>query len=123
LRELKYSRISLSIVSDRPTAAFVLSLIAGICYLAVGILFALAGAVLGSVTGSLVPGLGAVFLVILSIGLVSGVLMVVGALLMRSNEKPKVRTGSLLVLVFTLVGALFTAGGLIVGSFWGLPGR
>ena len=106
----------LSLVSERPTVAFVLSLIAGICYLVVGILFALAGAVVGGVPGSLVPGLGAVFLVILSIGLVSGVLMVVGAVVMRSTDRSRVRTGSVLVLIFTLVGLLFTAGGLIVAS-------
>ncbi len=68
-------------MSGRPTVAFVLSLIAGICYLVVGFLFVLAGDVLGGVPGSLVPGLGAVFLVIFSIGLISGVLMVVGAVL------------------------------------------
>ncbi|TLX99607.1 MAG: hypothetical protein E6K90_06220 [Thaumarchaeota archaeon] len=83
-------------MSERPTVAFVLSLIAGICYLVVGILFALAGAVVGGVPGSLVPGLGAVFLVILSIGLVSGVLMVVGAVVMRSTDRSRVRTGSVL---------------------------
>ena len=104
----------LSLVSERSTVAFVLSLIAGICYLVVGILFALAGAVVGGVPGSLVPGLGAVFLVILSIGLISGVLMVVGAVVTRSTDRPRVRSGSVLVLIFTLVGLLFTAGGLIV---------
>jgi len=109
-------------VSDRPTAAFVLSLIGGICYLVVGILLASASAVLGSVAGSLVPGLGGVFVVFLSVGLVSGLLMLVGALRMRSNDKSRVRTGSVLVLVFTLVGALFTAGGLIVGFFLGVAG-
>src|SRR3989454_942341 len=40
----------LSFVSERPSVAFVLSLIAGICYLVVGILFALAGAVVGGLT-------------------------------------------------------------------------
>ena len=112
----------LSLVSERPTVAFVLSLIAGICYLVVGILFALAGAVVGGVPGSLVPGLGAVFLVILSIGLISGVLMVVGAVAMRSTDRSRVRTGSVLVLIFTLVGLLFTAGGLIVGFILGIAG-
>ena len=112
----------LSLVSERATVAFVLSLIAGICYLVVGILFALAGAVVGGVPGSLVPGLGAVFLVILSIGLISGVLMVVGAVVMRSTDRSRVRTGSVLVLIFTLVGLLFTAGGLIVGSILGIAG-
>ena len=67
------------------------------------------------------PGL-VVFLVILSIGLISGALMVVGAVLMRSTDRSRVRTGSVLVLIFTLVGLLFTAGGLIVGFILGIAG-
>ena len=57
-----------------------------------------------------------------SIGLVSGVLMVVGAALMFSKDTSRLRTGSALVLVFTLIGALFTAFGLMVGFVMGMIG-
>src|SRR2546428_11737954 len=48
--------------------------------------------------------------------------MVVGAVLMRSTDRSRVRTGSVLVLIFTLVGLLITAGGLIVGFILGMAG-
>ena len=111
----KYRRTSLSQVSARLFAPL-LSLFAGIVYVLVVILFALGETVFQERTGG---GPGLLFL---SIGLVSGVLMVVGAALMFSKDTSRLRSGSVLVLVFTLIGALFTAFGLMVGFVMGMIG-
>jgi hypothetical protein len=98
-------------------------MIGGIIYLIVGIIVAAAAAFIGSIVG--VAGYGVGGLAIASvgaIGLVSGILMVVGAVMMNSSNKSKVRTGSVLVLLFTLIGAIFTLGGFLIGFILGLIG-
>ncbi len=52
------------------------------------------------------------------IGLVSGIIMIIGAAMMNSDDRSKVRTGSILVLLFTIIGALFTLGSSSSGSYW-----
>lgn len=83
-------------------------MIAGIIYLIAGLLI---------VTVSAVDG---------GIGLVCGVVMIVGSVIMNSENRSRIRTGAILVLVFTIIGALYTLVGLIgfvlgvVGSIIGL---
>lgn len=110
-------------MAEKPTAAFVLSLIGGIIYLLIGVLVAVVVAFLGSISG--LPGFrmaGFAMAGIGGIGLVSGILMIVGAVMMNSSAKSRVQAGSIIVLVFTLVGALFTLGGLLVGFVLALVG-
>jgi len=110
-------------VAERPTAAFVLSLIGGILYLIFGLIIAVAGAFVGSFTTLIgFPGIGLAIAVVGAIGLVSGVIMVIGAGMMNAVEKSKVTTGSILVLVFTIIGAVFTLGGFIIGFILALIG-
>ena len=110
-------------MGERPTAAFVLSLIGGILYLLFGLLVAAASAFIGSIAGLAGLGVsGATIALIGSIGLISGILMIVGAAMINSSNKSRVRMGSILVLVFALVGALFTFGGLVIGFIMALVG-
>ncbi|HEV2225247.1 MAG TPA: hypothetical protein VGR56_00420 [Nitrososphaerales archaeon] len=110
-------------MAEKPTAAFVLSLIGGIIYLLVGIIVAAAAAFIGSIVGLAGYGVGGLAVASVgAIGLVSGILMLVGAVMMNSSNKSKVRTGSVLVLLFTLIGALFTLGGFLIGFILGLIG-
>lgn len=110
-------------MAEKPTAAFILSLIGGIIYLLVGALIAVGAAFIGSVAG--LAGAGAIGLAVVavgSIGLVSGVVMIIGAAIMNTSDKSRVKTGSILVLVFTLIGAIFTVGGFLVGFILALIG-
>lgn len=110
-------------MGDEPTAAFVLSLIGGVTYLIIGLFVAIAAAFMGSIAGMV--GLGMVVLAAAAvggIGLLSGIPMIVGSMMMRSPSKSLVRTGSVVLLVFTLVGALFTVGGLPIGFIPALVG-
>jgi hypothetical protein len=104
-------------MAEKPTAAFILSLLGGIFYLLVGIGLAAISSVF-----AFVPMAGLAIAAIAGIGLLSGILMIVGAVMMNTSNKSRVRTGSILVLVFTLVGAIFTAGGAVIGFILALIG-
>ena len=108
-------------MGEKPTAAFVLSLIGAIFYILIGIGVAALAAVFGSILG--IAGAGAFGLGIAlvgAVGLVSGIVMIIGAAMMYSSDRSRVRTGS--VLVFTLVGAIFTFGGAVIGFILALIG-
>lgn len=110
-------------MAEKATAAFVLSLIGGIIYFLIGALVAVVAAFIHTI-----PGVGEIAIAGLAvaavggIGLVSGVLIIIGSAMMNSSVRSRVRTGSIIVLVFTLVGAPFTAAGLIVGLLLGIVG-
>jgi len=106
-------------MADKPTAAFALSLIGGIFILLGGIVIAAAG----SWVGMLGFGLGASVLVGLGVfGLICGILTILGAVWINSGEKSKVRTGSVLVLIFSILSWVGAAGGFVIGFLLGLIG-
>jgi hypothetical protein len=109
-------------VVEKPTAAFVLSLIGGILYLLIGFAVAVLVGFLGLLASFAIPIAGFAIAIIGGIGLVSGILMIVGASMMNSSDVGRVRTGSVLVLIFLLVGALFTFGGAVIGFLLALIG-
>lgn len=110
-------------MAEKPTAAFVLSLIGAIIYLLVGIFIAAASALVGSMVGFAGAAMaGLAVAVVGGIGLVSGAIMLVGAIMMNSSDRSRVKTGAILVLVFTLVGAIFTVGGFVIGFILALVG-
>lgn len=112
-------------MSEKPTAAFILSLIGGILILLAGIVFAAFFGILG-VAMFFVPGIGiplAGFLIVLGIlGLIFGILVIVGALMINSGEKRRVTTGSIIVLVFSILSLFTVGGGFIIGFILGLIG-
>jgi zinc-ribbon domain len=104
-------------MAERPTAAFILSLLGAIFYLIGG----LGVAAIASIA-LIIPIAGLAIFAIGLVGIVSGVIMLIGAAMMNSSDKGRVRTGSVLVLVFLLIGAIFTIGGLFIGFLLALIG-
>jgi hypothetical protein len=97
-------------VQPKPTAAFALSLLAG--------LFTLIGAFLASAIGSLlVPGFPSNLLLIW--GSVAGILTLAGSWLLFNNAAQR-KLGSTLVLVFSILSMNFI--GLILGLIGGFLG-
>ncbi|MEM2176747.1 MAG: DUF6114 domain-containing protein [Archaeoglobaceae archaeon] len=112
-------------MGEKPTAAFILSLIGGILILLAGIVFAVVFGILGAAL-SIVPGIGVPlggFLIGVGIlGLIFGILVIVGALMINSGEKGRVTTGSIIVLVFSILSLFVVGGGFIIGFILGLIG-
>jgi hypothetical protein len=114
-------------MGEKPTAAFVLSLIGGIIILLVGVFVTIAALAIGAYTdyfGGLydVSGLGTLLLIFAIFGLVCGILVVAGAAMMYSEKIGRVRAGAILVLIFSILSWFGTTGGLIVGFILGLIG-
>ena len=97
-------------VEPKPTAAFALSLLAGI--------FTLVGAFIATtITSLLVPGFPSDLLLIW--GSIAGILVLVGSWLLYSNAAQR-KLGSTLVLVFSILSMNFI--GLILGLIGGFLG-
>ena len=97
-------------VEKKPTAAFALSILAGI--------FTLVGAFLASaITSLLVPGFPSDMLLIW--GSIAGVLVLIGSWLLYNNAAQR-KLGSTLVLVFSILSMNFI--GLVLGLIGGFLG-
>ncbi len=112
-------------MGEKPTAAFVLSLVGGILIIIGGLVAAIISAVIGGAFG-LIPGLewlGGLIIVLGVLGLVFGIIVVVGAIMINSGVPEKVRMGSIIVLIFSIL-SLFVGGtgGFIIGFILGLIG-
>ncbi|MEM3769977.1 MAG: hypothetical protein QXG76_02160 [Candidatus Bathyarchaeia archaeon] len=127
----------MKILGEKPTVAFALSLVGAILIiiqsvlvLVYAIFLSMVGGFIGQFAG-MVPGMegvsGAIgafflmFLIICIVGLVFGILVLVGALMINSGEKDKVRKGSIMVLIFSIL-SLFTASGFYIGFILALIG-
>lgn len=118
--------------SDRPTAAFAVSLIAGILIL-------INGAVLGAVSSFIgplvaaggsgpgpVPGAGQAMMVssilgfLMAVGVVLGIVVIVAAVMLYRNPAQKTLWG-VLVLVLSIV-SIFVGGGFLLGLILGVIG-
>ncbi|MEM3565622.1 MAG: hypothetical protein QXK47_02120 [Candidatus Bathyarchaeia archaeon] len=114
----------MKILGEKPTAAFALSLVGAIFM----ILGGLVSAILASIAGgflSIVPGmewLGGALLIFGILGLIFGILVLVGAVMINSGERDKVRTGSIIVLIFSILNLIFGSGGFFIGFILGLIG-
>jgi len=106
-------------MADKPTAAFVLSLVGGIFIVIGGVLYVAAA----SWIGVLGFGLGASVLAVLGVfGLVCGIMTILGAVWINSGEKDKVRNGSILVIIFSILSWIGSFGGFFIGFLLGLIG-
>ena len=108
---------------DKPTAAFVLSLIAGVLIVICGLGYAVLGAICGSIA-SMSPGgggAGAAIFIYMALGLISGVIVIAGAVMINKAEPDKVKKGSILVVVFSIV-SLVSGGGFYIGAVLGIIG-
>lgn len=109
---------------EKPTAAFILSLIGGIIILIGAMLVAvLAGLVGGAIM--LIPfigGFGALIVLLGALGVIFGISIIIGAAMINSGEPSRVRTGSILVLIFSILSLVFVGGGFIIGFILALVG-
>ena len=105
-------------MSNKPTAAFVLSLIGGIFILLGGLVFVAAGAILGSLGGGLIGGSIALYG---GIGALLGILVIVGGVMMWMRPQQHVIWG-VLVIIFAIISLPFGFGGFVIGFFLALNG-
>lgn len=99
---------------QKPTAAFVLSLIGGLIIFFIGIFLSFVGAIATIFLGG-IGGIIGVF------GLLWGVLVIIGAIMMYSRPEEHVIWG-IVVLIFSTLSWIGAAGGLIIGFLLGFIG-
>jgi hypothetical protein len=110
-------------MAEKPTAAFVLSLLGSIFIIIGGLIYAVIFSIIGGVFDFIgLGGLGAMAMIIGVLGIVWGIITLVGAIMMNSEDKGKVRTGAILVLIFSILSWFGAAGGLFIGFLLGLIG-
>jgi len=110
-------------MAEKPTAAFVLSLLGAIFIIIGGLVYAVIFSIIGGIFDVFgFGGLGGLFTIIGVLGIVWGILVLIGAIMMNSEDKGKVRTGSILVLIFSILSWFGAAGGLVIGFLLGLIG-
>ncbi|MEM1746142.1 MAG: hypothetical protein QXW03_05495, partial [Candidatus Nezhaarchaeales archaeon] len=116
-------------VGEKPTTAFVLSLIGGILILVNGVAAAIFVTVSVTAIVSL-PGqalcpicdlIAGLMMAIAILALAAGVLVILGSVMINSGVPRKVRTGSILVVVFSVI-SLVVGGGFIIGFALALAG-
>ena len=110
-------------MAEKPTAAFVLSLL-GAIFIIIG---ALANLIFASIIGSYIGflgfgGFGGLIMVWAALGMVWGILTLVGAIMINSGDTNKVRIGAILVLVFSILSWFGAYGGIFIGFLLGLIG-
>src|SRR5712692_2230264 len=117
-------------MTERPTTAFILSLIGGIITLILGLLsinswFSLHSTVGGGFNYELfnfVNMTAGAAILLFVLGAICGISIIIGAVLQYSGEKSRVRVGSILVLVASIVGIPSTFFGLIIGGILSVVG-
>ncbi len=86
-------------MAEKPTAAFILSLLAGI--------FGIIGAILifavGGTMFSIVPGAGGLVMAIGAWQIIASIIIFIGASMINSGIRSKVKTGGILVLIFSIL--------------------
>jgi hypothetical protein len=101
---------------EKPTAAFIVSLLAGIFILINGILIMIASAFI------FVIPIAGVFVALFGIGeLIFGLIVMFGAIMINSDDPSKVRTGGIIVLIFSII-SIIAGGGFLIGLILGLIG-
>lgn len=110
-------------MAEKPTAAFVLSLLGSIFIIIGGLIYAVIFSIIGGVFDFIgFGGLGAMAMIIGVLGIVWGIIALIGAIMMNSEDKGRVRTGAILVLIFSILSWFGAAGGIFIGFLLGLIG-
>lgn len=99
---------------EKPTAAFVLSLIGGIFIL-------LAGVVLGTLGAAFTFFLGGIGGVIGIFGLIWGIIVIIGSVMLYSQPEQHTVWG-IIILVFSILSWFGALGGFLIGFILGLVG-
>ena len=101
-------------MGEKPTAAFVLSLIGGIFIILGGIFLAVLGAAVTFFFG----GIGGIFGIL---GIIWGIIVIIGAVMLNSNTEQHTTWG-VIVLVFSIVSWFGALGGFFIGFLLALIG-
>jgi hypothetical protein len=107
-------------VEEKPTAAFVLSLIGGILILINGIVALIMAAILGTAMALIgFEALAGIILAISAWAFICGIIVLVGAILLYGNPVRYKTTSGILIIVFSI---LSLGGGWVIGFILGLVG-
>jgi hypothetical protein len=110
-------------MGEKPTAAFVLSLLAAIFIIIGGLFYVVVSSWIGGALDFIgMGGWGYSFVIIGVLGMVWGILTLIGAVMINSGEPSKVKTGAILVLIFSIISWFGAAGGFFIGFLLGLIG-
>jgi MFS family permease len=101
---------------SKPTAAFVLLLIGGVLIVIGGLVVVAAGGLIP------IPMIGGLVTILGILGIVFGILVIVGAVMVNSGEPGKVKTGSILGLIFGILSLFVAGGGFFIGFILCLVG-
>ncbi len=103
-------------VEERPTAAYVLSLIGGVFIILGGIVFMLLGR-----SFSYYYGFTMIFLIMGVIGLILGVVIILGAVLAYGNANQR-STWGIVIVILSIISLIVNMGGFILGFILSLVG-
>jgi hypothetical protein len=110
-------------MTEKPTAAFVVSLLGSIFIIIGGLVYAVIFSIIGGIFDFIgLGGLGDMAMIMGMLGIIWGILALIGAIMMNSTDKNKVKTGSILVLIFSILSWFGAAGGFFIGFLLGLIG-
>ena len=110
---------------EKPTAAMVLSILAGLLVLGGGVAQIVVGSFIssfGSASGAAnATGVGTVFGILGIVGIVFGIIMIVGGVMMYTNPRSHTMWG-VIVLILSIISWGTSFGGLVLGFILGLIG-
>lgn len=69
-----------------------------------------------------VGGFGALIIAFGIVGLIFGIIIIVGATMINSGDPSRVRTGSIIVLIFSILSLIVSGGGFVIGFILALIG-
>jgi hypothetical protein len=106
----------MSNVTEKPTVAFILSLVAGILILIHSLMLFVAGSIF-----TFVPIFGGIVLGLAVLDLICAIVVIYASTMVNTGLQSKVRLGGILVLVFSII-SIIGGGGFILGFILGLVG-
>jgi hypothetical protein len=104
-----------------PSTAFILSLIGGIFILLGGLATAAIYALIGGALLAFIPGLGVLLLALAVIAIFFGLIIIVGATMLRSKPE-SAKTWGLLIIILSILSLIFAGGGFVIGFILALIG-
>ncbi len=112
------------LADEKPTAAFILSLLGGIFILFVGLILSILGAILMGVLGAFYPpsmpilmGYGSLIGIL---GIFYGTIIIICAV--KMHNEPENQTWSILIIIFSVLSLFGAGAGLYIGLILGLIG-
>jgi len=109
---------------DRPTAAFILSLLGGVFIMLVGFILSLIGSILMGLLGTFHPpsmpilmGYGSLLGLL---GITYGIIIILCAV--KMHNEPENQTWSILIIIFSVLSLFGAGGGLYIGLILGVIG-